>query len=317
VAELDEEGALCEAANEERLPVKWDLLLEWMTHMGSGRWGAFRDSVTELAGPEAVETQVLSRRLRIALADLGHVDFSAGSRRWQVMRPALLGMVGKNEHLFVGGRTRRLAESLKSMLREGGASVSITDLDPGLARISVVGTQDDLRKTAEALELEYVPEAAALLASRLPPLRQAIERAPARPEPINWAVRSWSFEDQAWISDRLPRTAREYTNRHGARRYMLHLGRPGLRELDKRVSIYGAAFLKNIRITRYSHVGKRLKVPRWAPLPEAYSRATCLAGGRLATAQEADLVFEAVEPHIASLLLVALGQGFPMRGDVI
>ena len=28
--------------------MKWDRLLEWMTHVGSGPWDAFRQSVDEL-----------------------------------------------------------------------------------------------------------------------------------------------------------------------------------------------------------------------------------------------------------------------------
>ena len=31
---------------------KWDVLLEWMTHLGSGTWEAFRRAVDELASDE-------------------------------------------------------------------------------------------------------------------------------------------------------------------------------------------------------------------------------------------------------------------------
>lgn len=286
--------------------------------MGSGHWGAFREAVAELADPDDPEMPVLAQKLRIALSDLGHVDFFVdGPRRWQVLRPALVGLAGSNAHLFVGGRTRHLAEKLTSSLLEGGASVSITKINPGLARICLEGPQEILRATAKDLGLEYVPVASALLASRLLPLRHTIEWAPARPEPINWAVRSWSFESKAWIHGRFARTALEYTNRHGASRYMIDLGHAGLRDFNKRVSIYGAAFLKGRRIIRYCFERERLLVPRWAPLPEPYSRVACLAGGQLATVQEDDLVFESVTPNIASMLLIALGQGYPKHGDVL
>jgi hypothetical protein len=52
---------------------KWDLLLEWMTHLGSGAWEAFRGAVAELADDD-VDDQRLVRTLRITLSDLGHVE---------------------------------------------------------------------------------------------------------------------------------------------------------------------------------------------------------------------------------------------------
>lgn len=294
--------------------MKWDILLEWMTHLGSGSWGAFREAVAELTRESnELDERGLHRMLRIAFSDLGHADFFVdGSRRWHVLRPALVGRDGTSEHLFVGGRTRLLVDRLAAAAARSCATVTITEIIPGLSRVQVVGERDALRAAAEEVAVEYVPDAAALLTARLPLVRSTMETAQEAPEPINWAVRSWSFQDEQWVAEKLDRTVREYSNRHGVRRYLVHLGGAGLREIEKRASFYCAALVRGAQIVRYSHNDRCLRVPRWAPLPETYARAACLAGGRLGTASGASILFENVDSLTASRLFVALGQGFPM-----
>jgi hypothetical protein len=292
----------------------WDLLLEWMSHLGSGSWGAFREAVAELAGDnDDLDEQPLHRRLRIALSDYGHVDFFVGgSRRWRVLRPALVAIAGGQQHLFVGGRTRSLVDHLASAAASSGAAVTISESIPGLSRIQIDGDGEALRTAAALVDVEYVTNGAALLSARLPLIRRTMEAADVSPEPINWTVRSWSFQDERWIPDRIERTVREYRNRHNVCRYFVHFGRAGLREIEKRASFYCAALVRGIRIVRYSSQDRCLLVPRWAPLPEVYARAACLAGGRLGTARDAHIIFEAVDPGVAAALMVGLGQGFPM-----
>ena len=106
-----------------------------MTHLGSGAWGTFREAVAELANsksdPEEQE-QALYRTLRIALSDLGHVNFFVeGSRRWHVLRPALVALAEPIEHLFVGGRTRSLVDRLTAAAMAVGAAVTVDESFPG------------------------------------------------------------------------------------------------------------------------------------------------------------------------------------------
>lgn len=294
--------------------MNWDLLLEWMTHLGSGAWGAFRGAVAELANDEGdLDEQGLYRTLRIALSDLGHVDFFVGgSRRWHVLRPALVGLAGSSEHLLVGGRTRSLVDRLAAAAVASRADVNLAPIIPGLSGVQVVGDPDALRAVAEGVGVEYLPNAGALLSAGLRSIRSSMETAELALEPVNWLVRSWSFQQKRWVAAKLDRTVREYSNRYGVRRHFVHLGRAGLREVEKRSSFYCAALLRNARVVRYCHEDRSLHVPRWAPLPEGYARAACLAGGRLGTVRGDEIVFEKVNPCVASTLLVGLGQGFPM-----
>lgn len=293
---------------------KWDLLLEWMTHVGSGAWGTFREAVAELESDNGTldEQQALLRTLRIALSDLGHVDFFVGgSRRWQVLRPALVGLAGSTEYLLVGGRTRLLMDRICTTLASR-ATVTVAEIIPGLSRVHVVGTPSVLAAAATVAGVEHIPDAAVQLSAGLPSIRSLLEAGKPADEPINWSVRSWSFEDERWVNDRLKRTVREYSNRHSVRRYIVHAGKDDLREIEKRASFYCAAMVRGVRIIRYSHKDRSLRVPLWAPLPEVYARAACLASGQLGAVNGSDILFENVDPSVASTISIRLGQGFPM-----
>ena len=289
-----------------------ELLLEWMTHLGAGPWAAFRDAIDELSGTEDRIEQSVYRNVRTALSDLGHADFFVGSsRHWRVRRPALAALSESTKHIFIGGRTRALTDKLAKAGSEVGALTTVSEAAPRLSRVFVEGDPNTLRSISGELGIQYLQQAAAQVAASVPRIRQLLEAATKTAEPLNWAARSWSFDDGQWVPERLNNTVREYTNRHGVRRYLLSTGQSELREVERRASIYCAAFIRGNRFARYSCSDRCLRVPRWAPLPEAYARAACLAGGLPAAVQGGELVFCDVEPTIALTLLVALGQGFP------
>jgi hypothetical protein len=283
-----------------------------MTHLGLGAWTAFRDAVAELSGEESEHSErALVRNLRIAFSDFGHVDFfTDASRRWRVLRPALVGLSHSGQHLFVGGRTRSIMERIAGA---SSSEITVTTAEPipGLTRVQITGGREAVSGLAQRLGIEYVVDGAALASARISPIRTALEAGPPVQEPINWSVRSWSFQEEKWVEQRLERTVREYSNRHGVRRYLVNSCKAELREIEKRTSMYCAALVRDTQIASYSASEKCLRVPLWAPLPEMYSRAACLAGGRLGAVRDGKIDFEGVDHLLASTLLVGLGQGFP------
>ena len=293
----------------------WDRLLEWMTHVGSGPWEAFRQAVDELDQGTDEDRSALYRSLRIALSDLGHVDFFiGGSRRWRARRPALVGTsVGEREHVFTGGRNARRVSELAAAARNAEAAVTFEQDHPGLSRVDVEGDPARLAGISQHLGIDYVQNGAATLAALLPSLRNALEASKEAEEPIGWDVRSWSFDEARWVGGRLNRSLREYRNRHGVRRYLLNTerGKP-LREVEKRMGIYCMARARNQRLISYSAADQTLRMPRWAPLPAEHARVACLAGGRLGSLTEEHIVFSAADWRTASTLLASLGQGVPM-----
>ena len=118
-------------------------LLEWMTHVGSGPWDAFRDAVDEVDDViERKDPGAWHRTLRIVMSDLGHVDFFVGgSRRWEVRRPVLAGVAGdESAYLFTGGRTSQLLEKLEQRVTgDAIGTVTMEANGPGPSHVKVKG----------------------------------------------------------------------------------------------------------------------------------------------------------------------------------
>lgn len=290
--------------------MKWDRLLEWMAHLGSGTWKTFTATVDALVGNHDSDTQLLHRNLRIALSDLGHADFFVGgSRRWRTRRPALVGLSTPDfEHIFTGGRTATVASELSLAAQNANAVVTTEEDFPELSRIYVKGEPERIARIAQDLGMDYVRNGAKTLADHLTPLHSSQVSTEAE-EPIGWHVRSWSFAHVQWVDGRLHHSLREYSNRYGGRRYLVHTGRrKPLREMDRRAGMYCAALAARKRLIKFSEECQTLLVPRWAPLPPEHARIACLAGGRLATVTGRHIVFHGVQYQIASTLLASLGQ---------
>lgn len=301
--------------HEEMTAGKWDRLLEWMTHVGSGPWDAFRQSVDQLDDGTNEDRRVVYRNLRIALSDLGHADFFVGgSRRWRARRPALVGTSrGQRQHVFTGGRTARLASELARAAQNAEAIVTVKEDHPGLSLVHIEGDPSELATIAHDLGIDYLRNGASRLAALLPPLRRTLDLSDEAEEPIGWSVRSWSFDEARWLEGRLSRSLREYSNRHGVRRYMVATERrQPLREVEKRAGMYCAALADKKRLIDYTEDDQALRVPWWAPLPTEHARVACLASGRLGFLEPASIVFNRVDWQIASTLIASLGQGVPM-----
>ena len=297
--------------------MNWDRLLEWMSHVGSGTWETFRETVDGLADEDEndADRPLLHRNVRIALSDLGHADFFiGGSRRWRARRPALVGLSHRdNEYVFTGGRSASLVSELSASARKAGAVVTSAQDFPQLSLIHVKGEPERLENIAQDLGIDYLLNGSATLAARLSPLHRTVEVSTEADEPIGWNVRSWSFAAAQWVEGRLHRSLCEYSNRHGVHRYFVDTGRrKPLREFERRAGMYYAAQSARIRLINYSQDHQTLQVPRWAPLPSEHARVACLAGGRLASLTERHIVFDGVDYRLASTMLASLGQGVPM-----
>ena len=296
-----------------------DRLLEWMTHMGSGPWDAFRDAVDAIDDIiEREDPRAWYRMLRIAMSDLGHVDFFVGgSRRWEVRRPVLAGLAGdESGHLLTGGRTSELLEMLEQWVTGYGKwTTTIDQYGVGPSRVKVKGKPELLREIAEELQIQYLPKASVTLAGRATPIKKVLDGLRTDEEPIEWTVRSWSFREKQWVSGRGNQTLREYSNHHGMRRYMLSVNRNDpLREVEKRTGMYCAALMRKERITSYSPQELAIRVPIWAPLPAEHARAACLARGMPSSPEDHHIVFKGVDWDTATTLLTSLGQAVRISG---
>jgi len=292
--------------------MSWNLLLNWMTHVGEGSWSLFRKTAGELA-PEGADVQQLCRSLRITFSDLGHADFFIdGSQRWRTLPPILGGLaVQKQSSILLGGRTPKMVAALKRVTEDRDYKFEVRKFTDRPERIYLEGRGGVLASIAEECGITYVPRLAELLAQRLIPIPVKLQDAGECDAPVNWAVRSFDLESLTWVEGLLRHSACEFTSRYGVRRFFLHFRRGKMREMSKRDAVYASSMIQCVRFAQYSPKDNTLSTPLSAPLPEEYSRTACMCSGMPAELSGGRLVYREVPETIAAFLLVATGQPHP------
>lgn len=299
--------------------MNWELLLHWMTHVGESTWGAFRASVTKLAGSDT-EVDSMCRRLRITLSDMGHADFFVdGSQRWRILPPVLAGLAGEQAvgAVLTGARTRILMDRLTDAAASQGCTIEREEMEAAPSIVRVHGEGNALAETAKAAGIGYLPnmaDAFCMSATAVP-----TQVRDARPEegPANWAVRSFDLGSLKWIEGLHDRSACEYQSRYGPRKFFLHRRRGQLLRLPKRDAVYAAAMLNGVRLALYDGDLEMLSTPISAPLPEALSRAATLCGGAPAKMESGRLHYGRVPPQTAALILLTAGAAYPRPAAAI
>jgi hypothetical protein len=295
--------------------MNWDILLHWMTHLGEGSWGGFKDAVARLAGEDA-EPNDLVVALRFHLSDLGHVDFfTGGSRRWRVLSPILAGLTQSDAAILCGGRTPRLHETLVAAAHRADCLVSSEDTDGRPTILRIAGTPPSLVTVATEAGVTYTWDYATSLCAELRPVFKVFEELREEPSPTNWSVKSFDFDSMTMIDGLRRNSACEYSPRHGMPRWYVHTRHGRLKPMPKREAIYTAAMLRGVGLLSYDSVRSRLLVRATTPPPESYSRVACLCSGRRPRVSDGLLVFEEVPPTTAAILCVAAGQSYPALSD--
>jgi hypothetical protein len=136
-----------------------ELLVQWMTHRGRGRWDSFKDAV-ELAyseeenppGPYAI-TDVLSM--------LGMVEFFVDqTSKWRVFSP-MLGGLSLGDAILLGGRTPDITDALKAACKAEGAVLTSEVIRWSLRQYRVSASSDEqLDRVAVQSGLPFVPNVA-------------------------------------------------------------------------------------------------------------------------------------------------------------
>ncbi len=286
----------------------WDVLLYWLSQSGEGSWAGFRRAVTELASNDT-DREAALRRLRVALADLGHVEFFiGGSPRWRVL-PPFIGTIAAHQPTMqlCGARVPRLLAALRESATLHGCRLTELPGSNGLTVARVDGSAEAFEAVATGAGISYVHELADALCNLVVPIGQSIEGATVEPALDNWLVQSFDLRQLSWVDGLIPQSACQYQSRYGDRRYYVHTRRRLLR-LPKREAVYASASLRRIELASYDPQARTLSVPGVAPLPEAYSRVACLCSGSLGRFESGRLVHDSVPLHIARFICAALGQ---------
>jgi hypothetical protein len=299
-------------------PMNGDLLLYWMSRLGTGSWQRFANTIQELAPDE--DQDVLRRRLPGHLSDLGHVDFSRATRKWKARPPVLAGLAGQPQTaLLCGARSEPLIASLQQAARGQLCDVVVQPEPDFPSRITVATDVDRLNGLQKETGIPFFADYSLRLLANVPPISKRLTVVQPERGVLNWEVKIFDFQTLRWQlftqrlarSDALPKLAAlELTSQYETKycvtdRYSIP------RKLPKREAIYAAAAFQHHALIHYHAADRFLSTPIAAPMPEVYTRIACLSSGNPARLQDGRLVYDNVPPIVAATLAVLAGQPHP------
>lgn len=294
--------------------MNFEPLLAWMAHVGGGSWSAFQRAVVYFAefdsnGSDTGEVDV--RRVRSVLSDLGCADFFVdGGSSWRAVAP-IIGGIHHGEALVCGVRNRQLVDAIEQASERAGCERVVETERDAPPRIAVRGGEQALRAVAESVGLRFVPDLPRRLVAALVPVPLMIEAAEISDAPINWSHSAFDFDELSWSDQAASPTAHTYRSKYGAQQHFVDVPDRGLVALDRRTSVYAAAFVNSVDLVAYDESGARLTAPLGAPLPFAYARAATLCSGRRASVADGQVTYSAVPLGVAAALTVACGGSYP------
>ena len=289
-----------------------ELLLHWLAHRGEGRWDSFRSAVESVYADRG--TQPTPTALSDVLSNLAVADFFVDDTpRWRVLRPTL-GGVSVGRALLLGGRTPTLIDGLSQACRREGVDLTDNVVHWGIRRYTLVGTSNgQIFRVARHLDLTFVPEIANGLAGRVTPISVAVASAPTVEPPHNWRIDSYDFGQHEWVEQDLSGTARRFSPSRGVPIYLVEGPDGTQRQMNSRLSVYAAAYLRSIPLLQYDAAASTLSTPLTAHPPADLARIAALCVGSLPRREGHRLVFDGLRPPVARVLLGLTGCPLPIR----
>jgi hypothetical protein len=299
-----------------------DLLLYWMSRLGSGSREKFTDALQELAPND--DQDPLQWYLPGRLSDLAHADFLRSSKKWKVRPPILAGLAGQpNTALLCGARSSRLVSSLQKAADEIGLAPVVEPQQDCPSRVLVTGNPEQLARLESTTGIPYMSDYSLRLLGNVPPISQKLQSAQPEKGIINWQVNMFDLATLRWVpfteklsgQAALPKQAAVELKSKFEKKYCV-TDREGVpRKLPKHEAVYAAASLSSRPLIQYNTGEQLLSAPLTARMPEVYTRIACLCSGELPHPDAGRLNYPKVPPLIAATLMVLAGQphpGFPV-----
>jgi hypothetical protein len=278
-----------QAATERRRrsAMHWDLLLEWVSELGSGSFGGFREACNwtfETVEPGSwIPTAGQAAR---RLATLGHIEIDWITRRWVAAPTTITLLPSAGAHALVtGSRTRALKAPLEDALADEDMplfEIRHAQQDGPTAVFIACEAEGDLEWLAQALGIRFEHSVSERLVRLLPPLDSYLPKAKAAPAPPRYGVESFEATTLRWrmaSADTAPGLYRY--DLPGGRAYRL-IDRDGsIYALDSAKATYAALSRWGPNVLKYmsDSVNGTLVVPLAAPLPVLQARAAALCSG--------------------------------------
>ena len=292
--------------------MNYDLLLQYLTKLGTGEWRAFRDGLDHLADSDK---QLFRSMVARDLSLLSHVEFAFFSdMAWAACPEILVALPSGRDTKAVlcGGRSRALIESLATAADEMGASLrtEVQEDGPVVVVIQAQG-QDTLAAIAMRVGIPLALNVPARLASSLPRSHRWLALCEPGWEPLGYTVKVFDAEQLRW--QEVERPAGDGLYQYAYYRYEYRLRKDGRSlRVPREIGMY--AWLAHVgrNVLRYDPSRCELQVPAIARMPPLHARAATLSSGRLPTTARLGgtitHVYGGVPEDVAHLLAIALEQ---------
>ena len=292
-----------------------DGLIQWMTHRGQGRWESFKEIVLDVYSGDEEPPKPLWVANTLSRMGVGEF-FVDGSNRWRTFAPLIAG-TSDGQAVVVGGRTSSFSNQLRSAAAAEDIDIFEEPLQWGLKKVRLYALADEsLGRVAHAAGIPFVPHAADKLVRQLPTIIERVSNGQIVRPPRNWAVESFDFSTFQWVDRDIARSAKDFTPSRGVpKRTMFERTDGSFVQMDRRGSVYGAAYDQSIGLLTYDPEHSTLSVPSSAPLPADMERSATLCSGNLPSRQHGLTVFADVRWSVASILLALTGCPLPMSLD--
>ncbi len=286
-------------------------LIQWMSHRGRGRWESFKGVVADVFADDESPPQPVW--LANTLSMMGVADFFVkGSNRWQVLAPTIAG-TSEGEAVVIGGRTTALGDRLREATAQEGIDLFEEPLRWGLHRVRLYAPADkSLARLGQSAGVPFVPRAADSVVRQAPSIEERVAQGRPVQAPRNWKIESYDFTTFELVSGDAAGTAKVFTPSRGVARYMFERADGSLIEMERRNSIYAAAWTRSIPLLHYDPDHSTISTPASAPLPADLARAAALCTGGLPSTHDGRTVFERVRWSVASVLLALTGCSLPV-----
>jgi len=292
--------------------MNYDLLLQYLTELGTGDWKIFRDGLDHLADPDQQPYRSMVAR---DLSLLGHVEFAFfDDMAWAACPEILVALPGGEgaRAVLCGGRSQALLGSLTAAVDEMGANIQMEAQEDGPAVVIIwAQSQDMLATIAECVGIPLALNVPVRLTSSLPRLQHWLTLCESGWEPLGYTVKAFDAEQLRWRGVERPVGDGLYQYAYYRYEYRLKQDGQSLR-VPREIGMY--AWLAHVgrNVLRYDAGRCELRVPAIARMPPLHARAATLSSGRLpATARLGGTithVYGGVTEDVAHLLAIALEQ---------
>ncbi len=298
------------------MPLDFELLLGWLSEIGSGDWDLFKEAHRWLAssGPEGHEPPPPGATAH-AFSILGHAEFDWVSRKWACAPPVMTIIPDAGAHaLLVGCRTRRLLARFEQETVDNLDFFPVVHSQREGPNALYVATSNAraVKGLADRLAVEFEESVSDRLASLLPTIEACLAIAESPLPPKGYGFQRLQPES-LWFEDvRTDRQPGLYKySAWGGARYLVKTAKGTIHETDRALGIYAelSRVRKNVIVYEPDSVNGRLLVPYRAPLPALQARTAVLCTGLLPQMEPGDTyVYFNVPARTASAIGASLGQ---------